>query len=401
MRKVAMFSMGTRGDIQPYIYLARALNQAGFEATIGSHPCWRKLVEDADVNFVPVGPDIDIEKETTIIRGKHSNQVISLLNTMNFIFKIILNSSDDIYNVCKKMDLIIVSHSQMGAAEAKALGLPTINVTLQAEMIPKKGEPQTFIQKQMWKIVCRQINKPYNKIRKKYNVPLLQPGDDVIDSPLDLIPVSAYVKERNPYWEAKHVMTGYWYEEDFNFVPPKDLSDFLAKGERPIILALGAMSFEAKEQKDKLDMFVKAFQKTGMRAIIQGFQETLKNYDLPDTMIACGNVPHCWLFRQGFCVIHHCGFGTSMASMIFGIPSITVPHVLDQSGFALELKKAGIAGEAIPAKDLSTDRITQAILSMQDTYEKKVKSAKELSEKLRNENGLQRAVTLIKEAIID
>lgn len=39
MKKIAMFTMGTRGDVQPYIYLARALNKAGYEATIGSHPC--------------------------------------------------------------------------------------------------------------------------------------------------------------------------------------------------------------------------------------------------------------------------------------------------------------------------------------------------------------------------
>jgi UDP:flavonoid glycosyltransferase YjiC (YdhE family) len=29
MHEIAMFTMGTRGDVQPYIYLARALNKAG------------------------------------------------------------------------------------------------------------------------------------------------------------------------------------------------------------------------------------------------------------------------------------------------------------------------------------------------------------------------------------
>lgn len=60
-----------------------------------------------------------------------------------------------------------------------------------------------------------------------------------------------------------------------------------------------AMSFEAESEKEKLDMFVNAFQKTGCRAIIQGFQKTLKDYKLPDAMIACGSVPHSWLFKQG------------------------------------------------------------------------------------------------------
>ena len=70
MKKIAIFTMGTRGDIQPYIYLARALNNSGYETIIGTHPCWRELVEKAGVLFAGVGPDIDIEKEAALIRGK-------------------------------------------------------------------------------------------------------------------------------------------------------------------------------------------------------------------------------------------------------------------------------------------------------------------------------------------
>lgn len=81
MKKIAMFTMGTRGDVQPYIYLARALNKSGYEATIGSHPCWKDLVEKAEVSFVAIGPDINIEKEAAIIRGKNSNPIFSMLKT--------------------------------------------------------------------------------------------------------------------------------------------------------------------------------------------------------------------------------------------------------------------------------------------------------------------------------
>ena len=175
-----------------------------------------------------------------------------------------------------------------------------------------------------------EMAKPYNKIRKVYELPRIKSSDEIISGKLDLIPISQYVKERNPYWESKHILTGYWYEEDSDYVPQPELVDFLEKGEKPIILALGAMSFESDSEIEKLDMFISAFQKTGKRAIIQGFQKTLKNYVLPKDMIACGSVPHSWLFRQGYAVIHHCGFGTASAAMIYGIPSIPVPHVLDQ-----------------------------------------------------------------------
>jgi len=144
MKKIAMFTMGTRGDIQPYIYLSKELIRNGYDVTLGSHPCWRNLVEASSIHFEPIGPDIDIDKEVAIIRGKSSSPALSMLRMMNFVFKIIQNSTHEIFEVCKGKDLIIVSHSQMGATEAEVLSIPTVNVTLQKEMIAEKLKPQTF-----------------------------------------------------------------------------------------------------------------------------------------------------------------------------------------------------------------------------------------------------------------
>ena len=275
MKKIAMFTMGTRGDIQPYIFLSKELIKNGYDVTLGSHPCWRKLVEDSDIHFEPIGPDIDIEKEAAIIRGENSNPALSMLRMMNFVFKIIQNSTHEIFEVCKSKDLIVVSHSQMGATEAEVLGIPTVNVTLQKEMIAEKLKPQTFWNKLIGKIIGKQVAKPYNKIRKVYGLKPIQSSDEIISRKLNLIPISKHVLERNPYWEEQHILTGYWYEEEESYLPDEKLAAFLASKEKPIILSLGAMSFEAESEREKLDMFVRAFNKLGYRAIIQGFQKTL------------------------------------------------------------------------------------------------------------------------------
>ena len=381
--KIAMFTMGTRGDVQPYIYLSRALIKNGHEVTLGSHPCWRKLIEDAGVHFIPIGPDINIEQEAAAIRGKSSNAALGMLKTMNFVFRIIQDSTNDVYEACKGNDLIIVSHSQMGATEAEVLNIPTVNVTLQCEMIAQKNKPQTFLNKLIGGFIGKQMAKPYNKIRKIYGLKPIKDSDTIISHKLDLIPISKYVVQRSPYWEEHHIMTGYWYD--------------LKNGDKPVILALGAMSFEDKAETDKLDMFVKAFDKAGCRAVIQGFQQALKNYKLPETMIACGSVPHSWLFRQGRFVIHHCGFGTTAASLVYGIPSIPIPHILDQMGFAMQLKDVNVAVEPLKAKDLSVQTIYKAIIDMQDSYEEKCRSAKKIAQIINTEGGVSEAVSLIEE----
>ena len=396
MKKIAMFSMGTRGDIQPYIYLSNELIKSGFEVTFGSHPCWRELIEDNGIIFKQVGPDIDIEKETAKIRGKHSNPMISMLKTAKFIFRIIQDSTNEIYDICNGKDLIIVTHSHMGAVEAEVLGIPTVNVTLQTEMIAEKLKKKTLKNKILGSIIAKQVSKPYNKIRKVYGLKAVNDMDEMMSKQLNLIPISSYVIERNPYWEDKNVITGYWYEEE-DYNPPAHLLEFLKSGEKPVILALGAMSFEDKSEKEKLEMFINAFEKTGCRAIIQGFQKTLMDYELPYNMIACGNVPHSWLFKQGLFVIHHCGFGTAAASFIYAIPSIPVPHILDQKGFAKQLYDAGVATNPINAKDLSEERITKGIFEMKQSYNDKKSLSYEISKMIKSEGGVKEAVRLIKE----
>ena len=219
MKKIAMFTMGTRGDIQPYIFLARGLVRNGYDVVLGSHPCWRDLVESAGIHFEPIGPDIDIEKEAAAIRGRNQNPALSMLKTMNFVFRIIQDSTHEIYEVCKGQDLIVVSHSQMGATEAEALGIPTVNVTLQKEMVPEKLKPRSIKDKLIGGMIGKQMAKPYNKIRKVYGLAPVKSSDEIMSQKLNLIPISKYVLERNPYWEDHHILTGYWYEEDTDYTP--------------------------------------------------------------------------------------------------------------------------------------------------------------------------------------
>ena len=395
MKKIAMFTMGTRGDVQPYICLSKELMKNGYDVTLGSHPCWRRLVEEAGIHFEPIGPDIDIEQEAAVIRGKTHNAMLSLIKCMNFIMKIIQGSSKEVYEICKGKDLIVVSHSQMGAVEAGVLGIPTVNVTLQTEMIGEKLRKQTVKDKLVGGMIAGQVAKPYNKIRRQYGLKPVKSADEIMSDKLNLIPISKYVIERNPYWEEKNVITGYWFDAEETYTPDRKLEEFMKAGEKPVILALGAMSFEDRSEKDKLGMFVKAFQKTGCRAVIQGFKKTLADYELPDSMIAVGSVPHSWLFRHGKFVIHHCGFGTSASTMIYGIPSIPVPHVLDQLGFAMQLEKIDVATKHIDAKDLSEERIVAAIEEMNSTYAVKKRNAESISEKIKTENGVSEAVRLI------
>ena len=401
IQRVVIFTLGTRGDVQPYIYLARALKNAGFVPTIATHPCWRSLVDHAGIGFSPVGPDIDISREAAAIRGKSAYWLIGAIKTMKFVFKIIEGATDEIYKLCRSTDLVIASHSHAGAIEAQACHKPMISVTLQPEMIPQPFKPRTRAQRLSEELIGAAVNPmmvgPYNKIRKKYRLGSVKAIDEIMSPYLNLIPVSTCVVPKNPYWAKVNQVTGYWYEENEEFEPAPELLQFLESGSKPVIVALGAMAFESREEKSKLDILIHAFQQTGMRAVVQGFDETLKNYELPENVIRVGSIPHSWLFRRGYCIVHHGGLGTSASAMLAGKPSIVIPHVLDQFLWANRIYELHAGMKPIKVNKLNEEILIETIELLKANYDQMAHEVQRLSEKMKEENGLKTSVSLIQQ----
>jgi UDP:flavonoid glycosyltransferase YjiC (YdhE family) len=402
--KVLIPTLGTRGDIQPYAILARKLNSSGFNTTIATHPCWRSLVEQYGVNFLPVGPDIDIEYEASVIRGKSKNWMIGAIKTMKFMFKIMEDASHQIKEVCKDIDLVIASHSHMGAAEAEANNIPYITVTLQPTSIPKKLEPKNnyniFIKNLFGIFVNPLIVSPYNKLRKRLGLKKVKSFDELISPYLNIIPISPHVCPPNEFWEEKNKVVGYWFDsEREGYKPPDYLLNFVQSGPLPIVVSLGAMGFESKKEREKLDMLVSAISNAGMRGIIQGFNRTLETYKLPENIIRVGTVPHSWLFKYAYCVIHHGGFGTTASTIKAGVPSIVIPHVLDQYYWGNKVYELKLGPAPLKSKDLSQKKLLNAISTLKKNYTEISNNAKLLSKQIQTEDGLEKTIRLINDML--
>lgn len=55
--KIAMLVVGTRGDVQPFIALAKRLQEFGHHVRLASHVNFRTFVKSAGVEFYPLGGD--------------------------------------------------------------------------------------------------------------------------------------------------------------------------------------------------------------------------------------------------------------------------------------------------------------------------------------------------------
>ena len=73
--------------------------------------------------------------------------------------------------------------------------------------------------------------------------------------------------------------------------------------------------------------------------------------------------------------------------------------MLDQLGFAMQLEKLDVATGHINAKDLSEAALIAAIEEMNSTYDIKKQNALSISEKIKTEDGVGKAVSLIESVL--
>jgi sterol 3beta-glucosyltransferase len=393
-------TIGSRGDLQPYIALGIGLQKAGYSIVIASHPLFRELVESYGLTFAPIGPDIDLALEVARLRGNARSLDGGFMRVMRFSFDMLEKAHPEILRLAEQSDGIIVSHTAAGSIEADQLHLPSISVTLFPQAIPAKDPKQSIFAKAAFGIIGAGMGlvmtRPLDQIRRRIG---LQPmGPTGITSPvLNLIPVSTSVVQPSPFWEPRQRMTGFWFADTpQQWNPPQALADFLAAGEKPVVISLGAMSLGQKDAEGLVDLMVRSIQQAGVRAVIQGFQETMQNRTLPETIFSCGSIPHVWLLERAAALVHHGGFGTTAAGLQAGIPQLVIPFIIDQYLWGNLVAEKGVGPKPIARKDLTVEKLSAALrLLYRDTAMKE--NAQRIGAAIRTEDGVGTAIRLINE----
>lgn len=135
-----------------------------------------------------------------------------------------------------------------------------------------------------------------------------------------------------------------------------------------------------------------AIKNAGQRAIVSKGWGNLgvDQADAPDNILIVGSVPHDWLFQQVSCVIHHGGAGTTAAGLSLGCPTIIVPFFGDQQFWGRIVARAGAGPVPIPYKQLTAEKLTEAIQSALGPSMKE--KAQEISQKMKSESGVRDGV---------
>ena len=172
-----------------------------------------------------------------------------------------------------------------------------------------------------------------------------------------------------------------------SYTPTPELSAFLDSGPPPVYIGFGSIVLDDPNGMTKL--IFDAVKKSGQRALVSkgwgGFGND--ELDVPDNIFMLGNCPHDWLFKRVSCVVHHGGAGTTAAGIACGRPTVVVPFFGDQPFWGAMVARAGAGPPPIPKKELTSDRLSDAI--NQALKPDSLTKAKLLSESIANESGAE------------
>ena len=412
---ITILTLGSRGDIQPYLPLGLGLQRAGFKVRIATFKAFREFVLSQGLDFAPIHGDarstMNSQSGQAWLRSGRNIAAATSQMRRTLTGEDLMPAFNDALEVCRGTDAVL--YSFMGATGyhvAEKLGVPSIFTLVQpfsrSRLIPSMIAPELplgggynlfthYLSEQLiWLIVRRMINRwrrdsldlptlswcgLFKRIYEEEHPYLYGFSPSVIPRPAD--------------WPAWHHISGYWFlDRDPAWSPPDALLRFLDTGPKPVSIGFGSMT--GSDAGKLLELAVQALKETNQRGILLGGWAEVGSLNLPETIFKIDAVPHDWLFPRMAAVVHHGGAGTTAAGLRVGVPSILVPFFGDQPYWGRRVHALGVGPRPIQRKSLTVPKLVEALSSAVGD-EAIQQSATVLGERIRVEDGVQSAVKFI------
>ncbi len=410
--RITLFTIGSRGDIQPYVALGLGLQAAGHSVRLAAHNEFERFIRSRGLDIFPVegNPRAMLESDAGRDWLESANNPLAFFKKLGELSEQIMDQFlVDIWDACQETDAIIISPLAMPAAHvAEKLGLPVYAAYLQPSVptrafaAPMASGGRDFggifnrlshvaVNHVFWQLFRSPTNTwrketlglppmpfwgPYRKRLWRYRPVLLGHSPSVLPKPAD--------------WGGWLHVTGYWFlDHPAGWQPPADLVEFLDSGPPPVYVGFGSMNSRDPEATTRI--VLKALARAGQRGVILTGWGGLDAVDLPESVFKIQEIPHDWLFPRTAAVVHHGGAGTTAAGLRAGIPSILIPFFADQPFWAAQVQRLGVGPKPIPRKQLSVDRLARAITAAVADQPMRDRAA-ELGRRIQAEDGVARAV---------
>ncbi|CAF3001338.1 unnamed protein product [Rotaria socialis] len=416
---ILILIVGTRGDVQPFIALAKTLRSYGHRVRLATHEVFRKFVRENGIEFYPLAGDPAdlmsfmvknagiVPSVSSIVSGDVGKSRRIIADILKSTWKACIDEDDET-GISFVAEAIIANPPSYGHIHcAQKLQIP-LHMMFTMPWSPTSAFPHPFckvnydlgptdlINRLSYGVVdmltwsgMRDI---INEFRENtLQLSSLRTKEGFQGLTIEKVPYtycwSPSLVPKPADWLQHISVSGFFFLDlATNYQPPERLLQFLQAGDPPIYIGFGSIT--GHDSRRILNVVLEALATTGYRAVLLGLA---KDDDiLPDNVLKIDSCPHDWLFQYVSAVCHHGGAGTTAAGLRAGKPTIVVPFFGDQFFWGAMIAKIGAGPTPIPGKRLKVHELCEAFRMVHQTSTRE--AAERLQAAFEHENGCDAAV---------
>ena len=359
--KIALLTLGTRGDVQPYAVLGQALQRRGHHVTLSTAKNFEALVRSYGIGFTPVEADFQAFMETEEGKKMMKNPFRARKNLETWVYPMINEAMTTFFKVAKENDKVLYHIKTL--ADYFADQFP--EKMIRANVVPAFQATKEFVNP-----VFSGLHLP--SFLNKFSYRLSQAGIKMLDKPIQsfrrreglpkkilrmklpsLYGISSHYLKKPADYPTDAFFTGFWTgptTQELN----ADVLQFIEAGDAPLVITFGSMPFVSginlAAALERITTELK------IRLIV------IKGWGLYDTTDLAANnaikvvesAPYDKLFPLVKAVVHHGGIGTISACILAGKPFFPCPVMYpfgDQHFWSIIGQRKGIAVAPVPLKN--------------------------------------------------
>ena len=404
--KIILASVGSRGDMEPFLAIAEILQQKGHDVICLFPEQFRSLAEDSGFKFASLGTKfielLDSPAGRIAMGGgsfgwKKMKAYKTLISKQTDINREMMHKQ---YEAIKKENPDRVVHHTK-AIYPVIWGIENKDKTILVSPVPYLH----YVKDHAHIAFNRDFGAFFNKLSYKLaNFGLLKSimaslkfldetknyKQKQIQSALlltkTIYTVSPTLFKRPDYWDNRLKVLGYYERsKTTNWKPDQTLESFLQRHSKVILVTFGSMINMDPPAKTKIMLDV--LERNNIPAIINTASGGLvkpSSYN-KDLFYFVDRIPYDWAFPQLYAIIHHGGSGTTHTAIKYGCPSLIIPHIIDQYVWNKLVHKKGLGPLGMDVSKISVKKLEPKILDLLGNQSYKEK-AMQLSEKMQLED---------------
>ncbi|MET0624052.1 MAG: glycosyltransferase [Pyrinomonadaceae bacterium] len=426
MKKIVISTIGSFGDVHPYVAIALELKRRGHRPVIATSEIYREKTDALGLELHAVPPDMPGYDQPDEV----ARMVAELVDTKKgpervferFINPHLRGMYDALAEATGDADLL-VTHvlSLAGPPLVEKTGIKWVSTVLAPISLFSNYDPPVFPQMPWlyrvlkihpsvsrtlmlaarWKL--DQLAAPLYRLRAELG--LKRGGNPMLEgqhSPRMVLALfSSVIAPRQPDWPPHTRVTGFpFYDRrdragDASEPLDSALLKFLEAGEPPVVFTLGSSAVYVAG--DFYRESVEAARALGVRALLLVGEQSNRPPDLPESAAAFDYAPYSELLPRARAVVHQGGIGTTAQGLRAGIPALVVPFSHDQFDNGSRVERTGV-GRMLPRSKYNTASAARELRALlaDESYTTR---AAEVGRRVREEDGASAAADAIEEVL--